>query len=96
MIDFQGFVDLALDTSDATDMTITVLTDLRTIGSSIFQFLQLFTSPNSCGFDELVAACKVFWAESFDYRSLVICTCVHHMLILKLCIRVSTSCMLHG
>ena len=75
MVDFQGYIDLALDTSDATDMTITLLTDLRTVGSSIFEFLQLFTSPNSCGFDELVEACKVFWKEAFDYRLLVImCT----------------------
>ena len=72
MVDFQGYIDLALYTSDATDMTITLLTDLRTVGSSIFIFLQLFTSPNSCGFDELVVACKVFWKEAFDYRLLVI------------------------
>ena len=71
MKDLQGFVDLALDTSDATDMTIiTLLTNLRTVGSAIGQLL--FNLPDPCGLNDLVAACSVFCRkESFDHTLLV-------------------------
>ena len=69
--DFQDFVDLALDTFDATDMTVTMLsTALRIVGSIIGQFL--FNLPNPCGLNELVTACNDFQLErSFDHRLLV-------------------------
>ena len=70
MKDFQDFVDLALDTFDATDMTVTMLTVLRIVGSIIGQFL--FSLPNPCGLNELVTACNVFQPEKpFDHRLLV-------------------------
>ena len=68
--DLHGFVDLALDTSDATDMTIiTLLTDLRTVGSAVGQLL--FELPDPCGLNELVAACSVLWDGLFDHTILV-------------------------
>lgn len=67
--DLQGFVDLALDTSDTTDVTITLLTDLRTVGSAVGQLL--FTLPDPCGLIELVEACCVLWESSFNHGLLV-------------------------
>ena len=82
MKDLQGFVDLALDTSDTTEETITLLTDLRTVGSAVGQLL--FNLPDSCGLNELVAACSVLWDGSFDHRLLVynelLYTCTMHVL----------------
>ena len=69
MKDLQGFVDLALDTTDTTDETITLLTDLRTVGSAVGQLL--FNLPDPCGLNELVAACSVLWDGSFDHGLLV-------------------------
>ena len=68
--EFQDFVDLALDTFDTTDMTVTMLTVLRIVGSVIGQFL--FNLPNPHGLNELVTTCNDFWPEgSFDHRLLV-------------------------
>ena len=65
--ELQYFIDLALDTFDATDMTVTMLTVLRIVGSAVGQFL--FNLPNPCRLNELVTA---FWPEgSFDHRLLV-------------------------
>ena len=70
MKDFQDFVDLALDTFDATDMTVTMLTVLRIVGSAVGQFL--FNLPNPCGLNEFVTVGDQFWpGESFDHRLLV-------------------------
>ena len=83
---------MALDTSDANDMTNTMLTDLRTIGSAICEFM--LTLPNPCGLNELVEACKDLWKGSFDYRTLVItllmCTTLHAILFtMHVCMRAS-------
>ena len=68
--EFQDFVDLALDTFDTTDMTVTMLTVLRIVGSVIGRFL--FSLPNPHGLNELVTTCNDFWSEgSFDHRLLV-------------------------
>lgn len=74
MKDLQGFVDLALETS-ATDMvTITLLTNLRTVGYVIGQ--QLFNLPGFCGLNDLVAVCCVFCKnKTFDHRLLVSLLC---------------------
>lgn len=70
MKELQRFIDLALDTFDATDMTVTMLTVLRIVGSAVGQFL--FNLPNPCGLNEFVTACDQFWpGESFDHRLLV-------------------------
>lgn len=73
--DLQGFVDLALDTSDATDIPkIILLTNLRTVGSAIGQLL--FNLPDPCGLNDLVAACSVFCRkETFDHTLLVSLLC---------------------
>ena len=66
----QHFIDLALDTFDATDMTVIMLTVLRIVGSAVGQFL--FNLPNPCGLNEFVIACDQFSpGESFDHRLLV-------------------------
>ena len=70
MKELQRFIDLALDTFDATDMTVTMLTVLRIVGSAVGQFL--FNLPNPCGLNEFVTTYDQFWpGESFDHRLLV-------------------------
>ena len=64
----HAFVEVALDTTDD-DMTITLLSDLRTVGNAVGKLL--FHLPEQCGLNDFVTACGVLWEGSFHYKLLV-------------------------
>lgn len=67
--EFCGFIDLALDTADDSDWTITLLTDLRAVGSAMGQLL--FELPDPCELNDLLKACSALWSISHHHKLLV-------------------------
>ena len=64
----HAFVEVALGTTDD-DMTITLLSDLRTVGNAVGKLL--FHLPELCRLNDLVTACGGLWEGSFHYKLLV-------------------------
>lgn len=67
----RGFIDLALDTADDSDWTITLLTDLRAVGCAMGQLL--FELPDPCELEDLLRACGALWKISHLHKLLVCC-----------------------
>ena len=72
MIGLKGlhaFVEVALGTTDD-DMTITLLSDLGTVGNAVGKLL--FHLPEPCRLNDFVIACGELWKESFHDKKLEI------------------------
>ena len=65
----HAFVEVALGTTDDDDMTITLLSDLRTVGNAVGKLL--FHLPEPCRLNELVTACGALWEGPFHHKLLV-------------------------
>ena len=61
----RTFAQVALDTTDD-DMTITLLSDLCTVGNSVGKLL--FHLPEPCRLNDLVTICDVLWEDSFHSK----------------------------
>ena len=72
MTGLHAFVEVALDTTDD-DMTITLLSDLRTVGNAVGKLL--FDLPEPCRLNDFVTACGELWKESLTFPSKLVSAC---------------------